>query len=99
MPEIVRFLVGMAATAADPISAIGYIVAGIVGRRLWHAAAGGAGWAVAMDLFVRTVDPLGYSGHLIAQRIVGGLAVSSAIFAIKLLVRRMRQTGTPPEAI
>jgi hypothetical protein len=89
MSEVFRFFLGVTGTIVDPVSAIGYVLAGVLARRWWQALAGGAAWAIGMEIFVRIVNE-GYAGEVMLQRIVGGLLVAMAVFGIKLIVRRSK---------
>ena len=84
MNELLRFLAGTFATMLDPIAAAGYVTAGLVGRRLWHAIAFGIGWAIAMEVLTQNVVEA-YDGQFALNRMVGGAVVASIAWAIKAL--------------
>lgn len=86
---ILIFLTVAVVSIADPPSFVGYLAIGLLSKRLIYALVGAAGWAIAMDLFVMALND-SYAGHIILQRIVGGLLVTSALYGIAHYVRHRR---------
>ena len=92
MSEVLVFLVQVWALLLDPLSLAGYAVAGIVGelrRKIWLALAGGAAWAIAMEILTFALNP-GYDGRLAIQRLIGALLCSGIVYAATRMLSRKR---------
>jgi hypothetical protein len=51
-----RFLVATAVALLDPLSQLGWILSGILARRLWLALPLSAIWSIAMEIFVIVIS-------------------------------------------
>jgi len=93
----VQFLAGFLGSVTgallDPFAFLGYLIGGLLIRKAWLAVLWGLAWAVLIDIAVRVImqrNGLGYDGHVLVPRAVGGILVSLGAWAIVRAIRRAR---------
>lgn len=91
------FLVATIMALLDPLGAAGAVIVGIVARRLWLAAAGGAAWAavygsVMATLFARDVSSAAHD-RMTWPRLLAFVVIASVACAIAAARRRSRGAG------
>ena len=99
--NILVFLTQTAVSIADPLSLIGYVIAGVISPR-WREALGLAGfWAVVMEAlvaFVAAREDARYAfGDSLAPRLLGALAAAGVVFWIAHAVRRHSKSRPPSQ--
>jgi hypothetical protein len=89
---VLVFLFQIGASLLDPISLVGYGVAGVAGgrkRNIWLALIAGAAWGIAMEILVAALNP-GYGGRLVVQRVIGALLFSTIVYGVMRVLSRER---------
>lgn len=87
---IILFGVRVVSIMLDPLTLIGFIVAGLVSRKYWIVLAVAGFWAIAMDLltlWLATRQQLDYQMQYLPERFVAAAIVSSIVYGIAHLIR------------
>lgn len=85
------FLATVWGALLDPLAIVGFVVAGLLPRKLWIALALASAWATAMEFMAYRLSNslhLDYAfGEFLLARVVGGVLVTALVFGIAATVR------------
>ena len=103
MTAALGFLVAIIASLLDPISLIGYVLAGIFLRRYWAAVLVSVAWRLILQLvfivpMARSLQS-GVSTEVLAAALVGAFVATSIVYLIAKRVRAPREKPTSLEVL